>query len=140
MHPNGLIDLLMNLSPAHNVVRSKPAPHALRLQVGIQPVSKRLVFRRVADEARVILNRTPHHRPDVGDELLRHPTPAQKYLRDLPVRLIQAVDANVRGPEVLDGFKASDRAEIDRYKDGAGHTTVGDDGVREACASKNGRS
>ena len=51
MQPNGLVNLLVDLPPALNIVRRKPAAHALRLKVGIEPVGKVLVVCRIADEA-----------------------------------------------------------------------------------------
>ena len=53
MQPNRVIDLLMDLPPALNIVRRKPAANALGLQIGIEPVSEFLVFGRVADKAGV---------------------------------------------------------------------------------------
>jgi hypothetical protein len=54
MQPNRVIDLLVDLPPTLYVVRRKPAPHALGLQVGMQPLGKLLVAGRVADEAGVV--------------------------------------------------------------------------------------
>ena len=59
MQPDGLIELLMNLAPALDVVRRKPAAHAFVLQIGIEPLGKLLVFGRIADEAGVELDRPP---------------------------------------------------------------------------------
>jgi len=51
MQPNGLINLFVNLPPAFNIVRRKPAAHALGLQVGMQPLGKLLVVGRVANDS-----------------------------------------------------------------------------------------
>jgi len=38
MHPDSLVDLLMDFPPAMHIVRRKPAAHSFGLQVGIQPL------------------------------------------------------------------------------------------------------
>ena len=66
-----------SLSPAPTL---QPAPvsrslgwsYALGLQVRMEPLGKLLVAGRVADEARVELDGPPHHRADVGNELVGH--------------------------------------------------------------------
>src|SRR5215469_10147488 len=115
MQPNRLINLLMNLPPAFDVVRCKPATHTFGLQVSIQPVCKLLVFGRVADEAGVELNSSSDGF-DVADEVVRHATTAQEDFGNLAFRSVNGVDSDRRWSIVANGFEAFGRAEIDvRY-------------------------
>jgi hypothetical protein len=57
MEANSLIDLLVYFLAACDVMRRKPAPHPLGLQIGVQPISELLIFAGVADEAGVELDR-----------------------------------------------------------------------------------
>ena len=66
MQSNRLVDLLVQLAAALDVVRREPAAHALGLQVGMEPLGKLLVFGRVADEAGVELDRTSLSSTDIG--------------------------------------------------------------------------
>jgi len=66
MQPNRVIDLFMDLPPPFDIVRRKPATYAFVLQVGMEPLGKLLVARRVADEAGVVLDGPSHHRAIVA--------------------------------------------------------------------------
>src|SRR5262249_7441100 len=94
VQPDGLIELLMNLAPALDVVRRKPAADTSVLQIGVEPVGKLLVMGRIADEAGVELDRACAHTANEVDELVRHAAAAQKELGNLAVRLVDGVDTN----------------------------------------------
>jgi hypothetical protein len=49
--PYCVVKLLMNLFSCLDIVRSKPAAHAVVLQISIKAVSKIVIVRRIADEA-----------------------------------------------------------------------------------------
>jgi hypothetical protein len=53
MGADGLIDLLVELSAALDIVWGKPAAHALVLQIGMEAFCELLVSARIADKAGV---------------------------------------------------------------------------------------
>jgi len=55
MGADRLIDLLMDLASALDIVWREPASHAARLEVGIEAVGELLVFVAVADKAGVLI-------------------------------------------------------------------------------------
>ena len=64
--------------------RSKPAPHARGLKIGIQPVGKGLVFGRVADEARIKPRTTLQKFLDGRDKTLWQAATPQEDWRQVP--------------------------------------------------------
>jgi len=65
----------------------------------------------------MILNRTPHHRPDVCNKLLRHATAAQKHRADLATRFVNHINVDGDGPcPVFDVLQIPDNAQIDVIK------------------------
>jgi hypothetical protein len=50
VYTDRFVDLFVDLLPALNVVGSKPTPHTLVLQVGIDALCEGLVFARIANE------------------------------------------------------------------------------------------
>src|SRR5215469_5892328 len=94
--PNPAVYLFVNVIARQHLLLIQPAPHAPSLQRIMQPPREELVRVGVADEARVILNRTSHYRPDVGNKLLRHPTSAQKNLGYLALRLNNSFQSESR--------------------------------------------
>src|ERR1019366_4223681 len=117
MQPNGLVDLLMDLLPAMYIVRRKPAAHAFVLQVGMNPLGKLLVVRRVADEAGVELDGTSYHRADVGDELLGNAAAAQEDLGDLAARFVNRVNADAGRADMVDRIEPLGFAQVNITKD-----------------------
>src|SRR6266853_292134 len=88
------------------VLRRKPAPYSLVLQVGIQALCEFLVFARIADKARVKLN--GRHRSDerfhVRNERLRHTSTAQENFRNIPFRTVDGRNVDGRWSQMLYGF------------------------------------
>jgi len=72
-----------NFSPIFKSPRRVPNNAPLALQLIVKPLGKLLVFRRIADEARVKPDGPSHQRADVGSEFVRTTAPAQKYLGNL---------------------------------------------------------
>jgi hypothetical protein len=65
-----------------NIVRRKPAAHALDLQIRVKPFSKLLVFRRITDEAGVELNRLVQKRRQIFNELVGQAATAKESERE----------------------------------------------------------
>jgi hypothetical protein len=60
----------MQLPAGCYVMRRKPAAHAFRLQVGVQPLSEVLIFRGIADEAGVELDGLADEGSDVRNKVV----------------------------------------------------------------------
>jgi hypothetical protein len=66
MDADGLIDLLVELSAALDIMWGKPAAHTLVLQIGVEAFRERLIQARIADKAGIELKGLPDQRFDVG--------------------------------------------------------------------------
>src|SRR5208283_2688266 len=97
-------------------LRREPAAHAFGLQVGMEPLGKLLVFRRVTDEAGVELKRLSGERMHVHDEVVGNATSAQKHLRNLATRFVDGINADGGRTLVPDGFEALSATEINISK------------------------
>src|SRR5271165_3725730 len=106
MQPNGLVNLLVKLPPALNIVRRKPAAHAFGLQIGMEPLGKLLVVGGIADEAGVVLDGPSHHRADISDELVGHAASAEENFGNLAIGFVDGVNADAGWSIVLDGFES----------------------------------
>ena len=113
MQPNSLVDLFVDLPPSLDVVRRKPAAHPIALQIAVEPLGKLLVLGRIAYEAGVKLDGTPHHRANVGDELVGNAAAAQEHPGNTAVGLVDCVDANGGWPLMFDCFEAFGIPQID---------------------------
>lgn len=76
------------------VVRGEPDAHALGLEVRVEALGKLLILSGLANKGGVELFRLLEYRLCVYDQVFRHPTPSQKFLRDFTPRFVQRVNAD----------------------------------------------
>ena len=55
-HPDRCVDRIPDLRADGHIVRREPASYTFVLQVGMKPIGEHLVFGRVADETRIVLD------------------------------------------------------------------------------------
>jgi hypothetical protein len=78
---DSVIDALSELVADLHVLCGEPASHAVVLQVGVQALRELLVLRRVADEARVVLDGLVEQRRQLIDQPIGQTAAAQKGQR-----------------------------------------------------------
>src|SRR5215831_4185636 len=100
MHLDGAVNLLMQLLAALHIGRREPAAHSPGLEVGIQPLGKKLVFAGIADEAGVELNRSAH-RADEVNKIVAHARATQENVWNPALRARKGVSADRRRAVVL---------------------------------------
>jgi hypothetical protein len=96
---DGVVDLLVNLAAAFNIVGRKPAAHAFVLQIGVEPIGELLVFGGVADEARIELDGSGD-RLDESDHVVGH---SAAKLDQCDMVCPGSIGFGERGCEVLPG-------------------------------------
>jgi hypothetical protein len=89
--------LLVNLFATLNLVGSKPAAHSFVLQVRMEPLRKFLVLGRVADKARIELNRLVQEGWQIIDEFVGKAATPQEGERETP-GLGESSMVNYAGP------------------------------------------
>lgn len=112
-----LINAVPELLPNFQVLRSKPAPNAIGLQVGIESFNKLLIFTGIADTARVILNWVLSQGMGRGDEGLSDACFAQELLRNRAFRARDGIRANGRRASVPHCIQSSNGSQINISKD-----------------------
>jgi hypothetical protein len=86
-------------------MRCKPAPHPIVLQVGVQSIDKLIVLRRVADEARVVLDHLVQQRGQILDQRIWQADAPKKYERQ-GAGALQCSDVERAGATMNNGVKA----------------------------------
>ena len=113
---NRLVDTVTYLVAGLEVFGSEPTTHASALQIGIQPFDKLLILARIADEASVVFIRQVEQAGHIGQKALWNASSSQEAFGYLPSRAIQRADADIRWPQVIEGFQSLDAPQVNSIK------------------------
>jgi hypothetical protein len=109
---NGFFDTIGKFCANFQIFWGEPTLYSLLPQVSMQALCKFLIFTRVADETRVVLDRRLGQRTSIGDKSFAQTGFTQKYVRYISFRPFQRIGSDGRRTIMADFFQSLYGAKI----------------------------